>query len=126
MCVGRYLTQAINGRLRCLGCIPADTFKLPAALLHKRALAENNKSDFSAELKALRAELAAFEVSVSTMGGVETPDAGYFYSYTDGYESLCTTAAAKNISLEFFDELEAYSPQKSSNSVGKIASVGKW
>lgn len=95
-------------------------------LLHKRALAEKNASDFSAELKALRAELAAFEVSVSTMGGVETPDAGYFYSYTDGYESLCTTAAAKNISFEFFDELEAYSPQKSSNSVGKIASVGKW
>jgi len=95
-------------------------------LLHKRALAEKNESDFSAELAVLKAEFAAYQASVSAMGGVVTSDSGYFYSYADGYEGLCTAESAKNISFELFDEIEAYNPQENSGSVGKIASVGKW
>ncbi len=94
-------------------------------LLHKRALAENNKSDFSAELTVLRAEMAALQASVSAMGGITAAEAGYFYSYTDGYEGFCTLDAAKNMSFEVFEEIEALSPNKG-NSAGKIAAVGKW
>lgn len=94
-------------------------------LLHKRALAENNKGDFSAELTVLRAEMAALQASVSAMGGVTASEAGYFYSYTDGYEGFCTVDAAKNMSFEVFEEIEALSPEKG-NFAGKIAAVGKW
>ena len=93
-------------------------------LLHKRALAEQNRSDFSSELAVLRAEMASLQASVSSMGGIVASEAGYFYSYTDGYEGVCTTEAAKNISFEVFDEIEALEPSK--NGAGKIAAVGKW
>jgi hypothetical protein len=95
-------------------------------LLHKRALAEKNATDFSAELITLRAEFSALQASVATMGGVVTPDAGYFYSYTDGYESLCTAEAAKNISFEVFDAVESLVPVKSEMTAGKLAAIGKW
>jgi hypothetical protein len=92
-------------------------------LLHKRLLAEENRSDFSAELLTLKAELAKLEVGVK--GGVVASEAGYFYSYTDGYESLCTLDAAKNMSFEAFNEIEAYEPEIDGDA-GKIAAVGKW
>ncbi len=94
-------------------------------LLHKRTLAEENRSDFSAELLTLKAEFAKLEASVAVKGGVVASEAGYFYSYTDGYESLCTLDAAKNMSFEAFNEIEAYEPKLDGNA-GKIASVGKW
>lgn len=94
-------------------------------LLHKRALAENNKSDFSAELTVLRAEMAALQASVSAMGGITAEESGYFYSYADGYESVCTVDAAKNMSFEAFEEIEALSPG-GGGAAGKIAAVGKW
>ena len=94
-------------------------------LLNKRSLAEKNKSDFSAELTVLRAEMAALEASVAAMGGITAEEAGYFYSYTDGYESFCTVDTAKNMSFETFDEIEAFSPANTGGAC-KIASVGKW
>ena len=94
-------------------------------LLHKRALAENNKSDFSAELTVLRAEMAELQASVAAMGGVVAEEAGYFYSYTDGYEGFCTVDAAKNMSFEVFEEIESLSPDEG-NFAGKIAAVGNW
>ena len=95
-------------------------------LLHKRALAEKNASDFSAELVTLRAEFSALDAAVAAMGGVVSSEAGYFYSYTDGYESICTAEAAESISFELFDSVEALVPVKNEMSIGKIASVGKW
>lgn len=94
-------------------------------LLHKRALAERNENDFSAELELLRAEFSALQASVSAMGGVVTNESGYFYSYTDGYESYCTTEVAKNINFNIFDEIESLKTQKGT-AAGKIAAVGKW
>lgn len=94
-------------------------------LLHKRALAEQNRSDFSAELAVLRAEMASLNASVSSMGGITAQQSGYFYSYTDGYESFCTVDAAKSMSFESFDAIEALAPEKG-GSAGKIADVGKW
>lgn len=93
-------------------------------LLHKRTLAEQNRKDFSSELTVLRAEMAALEASISAMGSIKASESGYFYSYTDGYEGFCTTEAAKNMSFETFDEIEALEPSK--NGAGKIAAVGKW
>ncbi len=94
-------------------------------LLHKRALAESNKSDFSAELTVLRAEMAALQASVAAMGGITAPEAGYFYSFADGYEGVCTVEAAKNISFESFEEISSLSPEKG-GAAGKIAAVGSW
>jgi hypothetical protein len=94
-------------------------------LLHKRALAESNKSDFASELTVLRAEMAGLQAAVSAMGGITSTEAGYFYSYADGYESFCTVDAAKNMSFEVFEEIEALSPEKR-NAAGKISAVGSW
>jgi hypothetical protein len=94
-------------------------------LLHKRALAESNKSDFASELTVLRAEMAGLQAAVSAMGGITSTEAGYFYSYADGYESFCTVDAAKNMSFEVFEDIEALSPEKR-NAAGKISAVGSW
>ncbi len=95
-------------------------------LLHKRSLAEQNKKGYEAELAVLRAEFEALKIALAAAGAeVAAPEAGYFYSYTDGYESLCTEYAAKNISFSLFDEISSANPQKS-GSIGKIAFVGKW
>ncbi len=96
-------------------------------LLHRRELAEKNKKNYSAELASLRAELAALTSAASGISkAVTSADAGYFYSYTDGYESVFTAALAKNITLAVFDNLMASQPQKSSSAIGKVASNGKW
>ncbi|MBQ8449186.1 MAG: hypothetical protein IJX27_09705 [Clostridia bacterium] len=105
----------------------AEAEKELLVLLHKRELAERNQKEFSEELAALKAEFSALQVSASSMGGgVVTPEAGYFYSYTDGYEGFCTAEAAKSISFEIFDGIEAMSPKRSDAAVGKVAAVGKW
>ena len=96
-------------------------------LLHKRALAEQNKSGYEAELAVLNAEFAALKASVGAMSlGVSAPSSGYFYSFTDGYEHSFNTAAVENISLETFDELTAAEPMRNKAAIGKLASVGKW
>jgi hypothetical protein len=59
------------------------------------------------------------------MGGITSKEAGYFYSYADGYEGFCTVDAAKNMSFEVFEEIEALSPE-SRNAAGKISAVGSW
>ena len=95
-------------------------------LLQKRELAEQNRNSYDSELlilKARMAELLAAAGSVST--NITAPKSGYFYSYTDGYEGFCTVDAAKNMSFEVFEEIEALSPEKG-NFAGKIAAVGKW
>ena len=95
-------------------------------LLHKRSLAEQNKSGYEAELFTLRAELTSLKTSVGSISvSVNAPCSGYFYSYTDGLEALFTAEAAKSMSFELFESLCAAEAQKSAG-VGKIASVGKW
>ncbi|MBQ9747048.1 MAG: hypothetical protein IJW21_09545, partial [Clostridia bacterium] len=50
-------------------------------LLRKRELAEKNKSDFGAELAALRAELASLSSAASGISrAVTSENSGYFYS----------------------------------------------
>ncbi|MBQ9745961.1 MAG: hypothetical protein IJW21_03985 [Clostridia bacterium] len=96
-------------------------------LLHKRSLAEQNKSDYSAELAALRAELAVIQSSVTALSmSVNAPGSGYFYSYTDGYESVFTAEAAQNMSFESYDAIAGTAAQKNPAAVGKVAAGGKW
>ncbi len=96
-------------------------------LLHKRELAEKNKQDFSTELAALRAELASLTAAASGISrAVTSESSGYFYSYTDGYESTYTATLAKNMTISVFDNLMKEPPQKSASAVGKVANTGKW
>ena len=96
-------------------------------LLHKRELAEKNKSDFSTELAALRAELASLSSAASGISrAVTSENSGYFYSYTDGYEGTYTATLAKNMTISVFNNLMQAQPQKSASAIGKVASLGKW
>ena len=96
-------------------------------LLHKRELAEKNKSDFSTELAALRAELAALSAAASGIShAIISESSGYFYSYTDGYESSYTATLAENMTLSIFNNLMETAPQKSTSAIGKVSSASKW
>ena len=96
-------------------------------LLHQRSLAEQNKKNYDAEITALQAELAVLLSSESAISiDVISPSSGYFYSYTDGLESLFTGSAAQNISFESYDDIISATPSKSSAAVGNVASIGKW
>ena len=96
-------------------------------LLHQRSLAEQNKKNYETEIIALQSELAVLLSSESAIStDVVSPTSGYFYSYTDGLESVFTAAAAQNISFESYDRLISTAPSKSPAAIGKVASIGKW
>jgi prefoldin subunit 5 len=96
-------------------------------LLHKRSLAEQNKNSYASEISILKAELTSLKASAASLGAdVITPSSGYFYSYTDGLESVFSASAAESISFESFDAAVSAKPSKSSAAIRKVASIGKW
>ncbi len=56
-------------------------------------------------------------------------DSGYFYSYTDGYESYFTLSAADSITPDSFEELTRYTKpdtRAQSSAYGKLSESSEW
>jgi hypothetical protein len=96
-------------------------------LMAKRDLLTSGKSNYEAEIVMLENELARI---VSALGApseyITTPQSGYFYSETDGYEAILTAERAKNMTLKEFDAIISEPPIYTTNAVGTLVTSAKW
>ena len=96
-------------------------------LLHERELAEKNADDYGDYVALLETERALLLSNLSANEKqISAQASGYFYSYTDGYESAFTLEAAQSITIEDYKALLSQNSQKSSAAIGKIATTYKW
>ena len=96
-------------------------------LLHERALVEKNNDDYSSEITLLKTERTLLLSSLSTSSvEITAENSGYFYSYTDGYETIFTRQAAKELTIESYNSLIRSNSLSGSAAIGKIATSYKW
>lgn len=96
-------------------------------LMAKRDLLTSGKSNYETEIVLLENELARIVSALGTPSEyVTTPQSGYFYSETDGYETIFTSDRAKDITIEEFDTLIKESPIYATNAVGTLLTSAKW
>ena len=96
-------------------------------LMAKKDLLSTGKSDYNQEIAALESQKSAL---VSSLGypleSVLTPNSGYFYSETDGYEEIFTAQTAKNLTVEQYDQLTKTQAVKRSNIIGTLVTSSQW
>lgn len=96
-------------------------------LMAKKDLLTSGKSNYEAEIILLENELSRI---VSSLGApaeyITTQKSGYFYSETDGYETIFTSERAKNLTLAEFDLLTNQTPIYTTNAVGTLLTSSKW
>ena len=93
--------------------------------LNRRQMITGEKTDFSAELKALKSELKELEGSLpSAKGSVKAKMSGYFVSSEDGYENVLKCGNIEKLTPEFLSNAK---PEKlPENAIGKIVSDYEW
>ncbi len=96
--------------------------------VNKINLATGLVNDFSPAINQLNNEIAAVESAVSSpLENLYAAHAGYFISYTDGFEDLATVSNLSSMSYEDGINLINSSQEvNSSNSYGKIITDYKW
>lgn len=77
-------------------------------------------------LASLRTEREALIASCGGGTTLSATQSGYFYSSTDGYESLFTSTALENLTGESFFDLIETSPQSTEGAYGKISYTSEW
>lgn len=95
-------------------------------LINKRALAIEEKENYSNDIALLDAEKTLLLSALGQGEPAESPVSGYFYSYTDGGEGIFTLEAAENISKESFSNIISTELTEYKNVIGKVASGFKW
>ncbi len=96
----------------------------------------NRKKNSSSTEAAIKASIHELEQRRQTLlingsAGVTTivtPESGLFYSYTDGFESMCTTAYAEEMDLGEFSALkeQILSGQKANEGICKVVTDAYW
>lgn len=96
-------------------------------LMAKKDLLSSGKDDYQQEISLLETQR---DTLISLLGypleSVVTPNSGYFYSETDGYEELFTIQTAKALTMEVYDNLAASAPNKKPNTVGTLVTSSGW
>lgn len=97
-------------------------------LLNKRQVITGRVESFDPVIENLSAEREVLTASLDNVSEtVISPAAGFFYSSLDGYESIFTADAAKNMSLAAFDKMLASEPVNyASTAIGKITTDFTW
>ena len=83
--------------------------------------------DFSGEIAAAQAELAALQrqISAGQFRYVEAPDSGHYYPTADGFERVFTPAALRDITPQGFQELLEREPQQTGG-MGRLVTTFRW
>ena len=96
-------------------------------LMAKKDLLSSGKDDYQQEITLLETQR---DTLISALGypleSVVTPNSGYFYSETDGYEELFTIQTAKALTMAVYDNLAASAPNKKANTVGTLVTSSGW
>ena len=95
-----------------------------AALVSLRTSDKGNAADVIEILKDKESQLLSSFGSSS--GTVYTPYSGWYYSSTDGYESVFTPEAVIGITPDGLDQLLATPPADASSAGGRIVCTYKW
>ena len=102
---------------------PADTLK---SLIVNREFAFAESTDIQEDIEALKSRRSQLRESIGEREkALYTPHAGYFVSYTDGYEEILTVSGADDLTVEEFDAL-ADVTQKNSLAIGKVITGFDW
>ena len=81
--------------------------------------------DFSGEIAAVQAQLAALAPELGHAGYVTAPASGQFHAATDGLEHLLTPASLRNITPELFASLRENEPEQTP-SMGRLVTNFRW
>ena len=96
-------------------------------LMAKKDLLISGKSNYETEIILLENELARI---VSSLGipseYITTSESGYFYSETDGYETIFTSERAEDLTIKEFDILTNEAPIYTTNAIGTLLTSSKW
>ncbi len=96
-------------------------------LMAKEDLLISGRSNYELEIIRLESELNRI---VSSLGYpteiVSTPESGYFYAETDGFEQIFTSKAAESLTLRSFTSLLDAAPSTTTNAVGTLVTDSKW
>ncbi len=97
-------------------------------LLNKRQVITGKVESFDSAIENLKAEREVLTASLDNVSEtVIANTSGFFYSSLDGYESIFTADAARNMSIASFDSMLANDPAIYPESViGKIATEFTW
>ncbi len=96
-------------------------------LMAKKDLLTSGRSNYQAEITILENDLARIVSSLGTPSEtIVTASSGYFYSETDGYETIFTSDIAKDITLSAFDALTQMSPIYETGAVGTLLTSAEW
>jgi len=96
-------------------------------LMAKKELLTSGKSNYDAEIANLESQKNSLVASLGTPAeSILTSTSGYFYSHTDGYEEIFTTAAAKLLTVENFDLLSMTAPANKTNAIGTLVTSAQW
>lgn len=96
-------------------------------LMAKKDLLSSGKDDYRQEIDSLENQKQSLIAALGyPIESVITPNSGYFYSETDGYEEIFSVEAAKNLTMEAYDSLTASAPNKKPNTVGTLVTSSGW
>lgn len=96
-------------------------------LMAKKDLLIADKNNYDAEIALLENRKATLAASLGTpTESVLTQTSGYFYSETDGYESVFTSDIIENLDIATFETLMHTTPQTQSNAVGTLVTSTEW
>lgn len=95
-------------------------------LINRKQIATGQAVDFSEQITALKERYNTLKTTKgSAIGTINAQKAGYFFSSTDGYETVLTPENLENITPEFLDDLTP-APVTDTAVVGKIVSDYTW
>ena len=96
-------------------------------LLNKKAVILDSSVDYSSLIEELKTQKKAVEKQASSYSSrVLAPQAGYFSSLTDGFETLLTPEDLSTLTPSALDSLRTLQPASPSNAVGKIITHYEW
>ncbi|MBR7142894.1 MAG: hypothetical protein IKD06_05095 [Clostridia bacterium] len=96
-------------------------------LLNKKAVILDSTVDYTPVIQDLKAEKKQLEKQASSYSArVLAPQAGYFSSLTDGFESLLIPEDLDTLTPADLDTLRTLQPAPTANAVGKIVTDYEW
>ena len=121
---GKLITYLDDANKYNINAVKADSDNLLASI-NQRLLYTGNLKNFNQEINELSAQIEQLRSSAGkSTGSIESPKAGYFSEYCDGYESSIKYSDVKNLTL---DQLNNVSQSEvPANTAGKVIGNVKW